>query len=236
MYTLQHARFQTTPRRSPLYSCMHGFQTSGSLIQIFEFNFTLIMTSPILLHPHSSLLFIIVPLTFSRACMHTHYQSALSIAHMQSFSSGRSPMKAHTHTSPSPSYRAFFISHVHAQRSMFLYVCVYIARSFIVFHINRSIYISSEVSPSFPRPHRSIYTSLYRITYIANTPTLIIYPTPPSHHPCLPLHLSDARTMAKTGGSKGPAPLTSLYIEANMNVIIRQLLVKWFKLMNWPSS
>ena len=105
-------------------------------------------------------------------------------------------------------------------------VCVYIARSFIVFHINRSIYISSEVSPSFPRPHRSIYTSLYRITYIANTPTLIIYPMSPSHHPCLPLHLSDARTMAKTGGSKGPAPLTSLYIEANMNVIIRQLLVK----------
>ena len=28
VYTLQHARFQTTPRRSPLYSCMHGFQTS----------------------------------------------------------------------------------------------------------------------------------------------------------------------------------------------------------------
>ena len=134
----------------------------------------------------------------------------------------------HTHTSPSPSYRAFFISHVHAQWSMFLYVCVCvcIARSFIVFHINRSIYISSEVSPSFPSPHRSIYTSLYRITYIANTPTLIIYPMPPSHHPCLPLHLSDARTMAKTGGSKGPAPLSSQYIEDNMNVIIRQLLVK----------
>ena len=110
---------------------------------------------------------------------HTHYQLALSIAHMQSFSSGRSPMHAHTHTSPSGSYRAFFISHAHAQRSMFLYVCVYIARSFIVFHTNRSIYISSEVSPSFPRPHRSIYTSLYRITYIANTPTLIIYPMPP---------------------------------------------------------
>ena len=100
VYTLQHARFQTTQRRSPLHSCMHGFQTSGSLIQIFEFNFTLIMTSPSLLHPHSRLLFIIVPLTFSRACMHTHYQSALSIAHMQSFSSGRSPMKAHTNTYP----------------------------------------------------------------------------------------------------------------------------------------
>ena len=56
--------------------------------------------SAILLHPHSSLLFIIVPLTFSRACMHTHYHLALSIAHMQSFSSGRSPMKAHTHTHP----------------------------------------------------------------------------------------------------------------------------------------
>ena len=101
VYTLQHDRFQTTPDRSPLYSCMHGFQTSGSLIQIFEFfNFTLIMTSPILLHPHSSLLFIIAPLTFSRACMHTHYQSALSNGHMQSFSSGRSPMRAHTHTHP----------------------------------------------------------------------------------------------------------------------------------------
>ena len=97
VYTLQHARFQTTPRRSPLYSCMHGFQTSWSLIQIFEFNFTLIMTSPSPLHPHIGLLFIILPLTLSRACMHTHYQSGLSIAHMQSFSSGRSPMKAHTH-------------------------------------------------------------------------------------------------------------------------------------------
>lgn len=118
----------------------------------------------------------------------------------------------HPHTSPSPSYRAFFISHVHAQRSMFLYVCVYIARSFIVFHTNRSIDISSEVSPSFPRPHRSIYTSLYRITYIANTPTLIIYPTSPSHHPCLPLHLSDACTMAKTGAVRAlPPPNITIY-------------------------
>ena len=98
VYTLWHAHFQTTPRRCPLYSCMHGFQTSWSLIKIFEFNFTLIMTSPSLLHPHIGLLFIIVPLTFSHACMHTHYQSALSIARMQSFSSGRSPMKAHTNT------------------------------------------------------------------------------------------------------------------------------------------
>ena len=90
--------FPNHTRRSPLYSCMHGFQTSWSLIQIFEFNFTLVMTSPSILHPHIGLLFIIVPLTFSHACMHTHYQLALSIAHMQSFSSGRSPMKAHTHT------------------------------------------------------------------------------------------------------------------------------------------
>ena len=140
--------------------------------------------------------------------MHTHYQSALSIAHMQSFSSGRSPMKAHTHTR----HPLHHIGHslpltcMHNVRCSSMCVRVYIARSFIVFHINRSIYISSEVSPSFPRPHRPIYTSLYRITYIANTPTLIIYPMPPSHHPCLPLHLSDALTMAKTGGSKGPAP------------------------------
>ena len=42
--------------------------------------------------------FIIVPLTFSRAGMHTQYQSALSIAHMQTFSSGEYPMHAHTHT------------------------------------------------------------------------------------------------------------------------------------------
>ena len=136
-----------------------------------------------------------------------HLQSALSIAHMQSFSSGRSPMKAHTHshTSPSPSYRAFFISHVHAQRSVSLYLCVYIARSFTVFHTNRSIYISSEVAPSFPRPHRSIYTSLYRITYIANTPTLIIYPTPPSHHPCL-CFISQTRAQWRRQGQQGPCP------------------------------
>ena len=82
-----------------IHACM-VFKHQDLLFKIFELNFTLIMTSPILLHPHSSLLFIIVPLTFSHACMHTHYQSALSIAHMQSFSSGRSPMKAHTHTHP----------------------------------------------------------------------------------------------------------------------------------------
>ena len=154
---------------------MHGFQTSGSLIQIFEFNFTLIMTSPSLLHPHNSLLFIIVPLTFSHACMHTHYQSALSITRMQSFSWGRSPVKAHTHTHPPLHHIGHSLSLTRACTTidvpLCVCVCVCIARSFIVFHINRSIYISSEVSPSFPRPHRSIYTSLYRITYIANTPT-----------------------------------------------------------------
>ena len=26
----------------------------------------------------------------------------------------------------------------------------------------------------------------------------------PSHHPCLPLHLSDAHTVTKTGGSDNP--------------------------------
>ena len=125
VYTLQHACFQTTPRRSPLYSCMHGFQTPWSLIQIFEFNFTLIMTSPSLLHPHSCLLFIIVPLTFSRACMHTHYQSALSIAHMQSFSSGRSPMKAHTHIPLSIISGILYLSRACATIDVPLCVCIY---------------------------------------------------------------------------------------------------------------
>ena len=111
MCILQHARFQTTPRRSPLYSCMHGFQTSRSLIQIFEFNFTLIMTSPILLHPHSSLLFIIVPLTFSRACMHTLPIGIIHRTHAIFFFRSVSHEGTHPHTSPSPSYRAFFISH-----------------------------------------------------------------------------------------------------------------------------
>ena len=126
VYTLQHARFQITPHRSPLYSCMHGFKHQDILFKylnstlhwlwphlffcqanaMFETSIELYMTGErsllmdSTLHPHSSLLFIIVPLTFSRACMHTHYQSALSIARIQSFSSGRSPMKAHTHTHP----------------------------------------------------------------------------------------------------------------------------------------
>ena len=137
---------------------------------------------------------------------HTLPVSIIHRTHAIFFFGSVSHEGTHTHTSPSPSYRAFFIPDVHTQRSMFLYVCVYIARSFIVFHINRSIYISSEVSPSFPRPHRSFYTSLYRITYIAYTPTLIIYPMRPSHHPCLPLHLSDACTMAKIGAVRALPP------------------------------
>ena len=145
VYTLQHARFQTTPCRSPLYSCMHGFQTSGSLIQIFEFNFTLIMTSPILLHPHSSLPFIIVPLTFSRACMHTHTTSRHYPSHACNLFLQVGLPWRHTHTSPSPSYRAFFISHacMRNDRCSSMCVCVCVARSFIVFHTNWSIYISS---------------------------------------------------------------------------------------------
>ena len=83
--------------------------------------------SAILLHPHSRLLFIMVPLTFSRACMHTHYQSALSIAHMQSFSSGRSPMKAHTHTHPSLHHIGHSLSLTHActMIDVPLCMCVY---------------------------------------------------------------------------------------------------------------
>ena len=41
-----------------------------------------------------------------------------------------------------------------------------------------------------------------------------------------PLHLSDARIVAKTGAARALPPATSLYIKANMNVIIRQLLLK----------
>ena len=80
--------------------------------------------SAILLHPHSSLLFIIEPLTFSRACMHTHDQSALSIAHMQSFSSGRSPMKAHTHTHPPPHHIGHSLSLTRACATIDVPLCM----------------------------------------------------------------------------------------------------------------
>ena len=121
--------------------------------------------SAILLHPHSSLLFIIVPLTFSRACMHTHTTSRHYPSHACNLflQVGLPWRHTPTHIPLSIISGILYLSRVHAQRSMFLYVCVYIARSFIVFHTNRSIDISSEVSPSFPRPHWSIYTSLYRI-------------------------------------------------------------------------
>ena len=125
VYTLQHARFQTTLRIFQLYSCMNAFQTSWSLIQIFEFNFTSIMTSPSLLHPHSRLLFIIVPLTFSRACMHTHYQSTLSIAHMQPFSSGRSPMHEHTHLPLFIILGILYLSRACATIDVPLCMCIY---------------------------------------------------------------------------------------------------------------
>ena len=82
--------------------------------------------SAILLHPHSSLLFIIVPLTFSRACMHTHYQSALSIAHMQSFSSGRSPWRhTHTHIPLSIISVILYLSRACATIDVPLCMCVY---------------------------------------------------------------------------------------------------------------
>ena len=107
--------------------------------------------SAILLHPHSSLLFIIVPLTFSR-----HYPSHTWNLFLKV---GLPWRHTPTHIPLSIISGILYLSRMHAQRSMFLYVCVYIARSFIVFHTNRSIDISSEVSPSFPRSHRSIYTS-----------------------------------------------------------------------------
>ena len=126
VYTLQHARFQTTPRRSPLYSCMHGFQTSRSLIKIFEFNFTLIMTSPSLLHPHIGLLFIIVPLTFSRACMHTHTTSRHYPSHTCNLflQVGLPWRQTPTHIPLSITSGILYLWRVHAQWSMFLYVCV----------------------------------------------------------------------------------------------------------------
>ena len=127
VYTLQHARFQTTPRRSPLYSCMHGFQTSGSLIQIFEFNFTLIMTSPILLHPHSSLLFYNCTTNFL-SCMHAHtlLVGIIYRTHAIFFFRSVSHKGTHPHTSPSPSYRALFISHacMRNDRCSSMYVCI----------------------------------------------------------------------------------------------------------------
>ena len=108
--------------------------------QIFECNFTLIMTSPSLLHPHIGLLFIIVPLTFSRACMHTHYQLALSIAHMQSFSSGRSPMHAHTHLP------LFIISGI-----------LYLSRACATIDVPLCVYIYSLVFHSFPHKPINLY-------------------------------------------------------------------------------
>ena len=127
VYTLEHARFQTTPRRSPLYSCMHGFQTSGSLIQIFEFNFTLIMTSPSLLHPHSRLLFYNCTTIFL-PCMHAHTVPVGIIhrTHTIFFFRSVSHEGTHPHTSPSPSYRAFFISHACMRNDRCSSMCVYI--------------------------------------------------------------------------------------------------------------
>ena len=128
VYRVQHARFQTTPRRSPLYSCMHGYQTSWSPIQIFEFNFTLIVTSPSLLHPHSRLLFYSCTTNFL-SCMHAHTVPVGIIhrTHAIFFFRSVSHEGTHPHTSPSPSYRAFFISHacMRNDRCSSMCVCVY---------------------------------------------------------------------------------------------------------------
>ena len=55
------------------------------------------------------------------------------------------------------------------------------------------------------------------MNYISNVP---LSSSMPSTSSLRRMHNGEDR------GSKGPAPLTSLYIEANMNVIIRQLLLK----------
>ena len=131
VYTLQHARFQ--PHRAEIcyiHACM-SFKHQDLLFKYL--NSTLHWLWPhLVFYTHTVVFsFVIVPLTFSRACMHTQYQSALSIAHMQSFSPGRSPMHAHTHTSPSPSYRAFFISHacMRNDRCSSMYVCIQLGLS-----------------------------------------------------------------------------------------------------------
>ena len=165
VYTLQHAHFQTTLRISQLYSRMNGFQTSCSLIQIFEFNFILIMTSPSLLHPHSRLLFCNCTTNFL-PCMHAHTVPVGIIHRTHAIFFFWSVSHACTHTPPPLHHIGHSLSLTCMRNDRCSSMCVYIARSFIVFHTNRSIYISSEVSPSFPRLHRSIYTSLYRITWL----------------------------------------------------------------------
>ena len=96
VYIVFHVRFKTT-RISTLYSCMHGLQTSWSLIQIFESTFILIIIYVSLLHPltHSSSLCGYIQLTFL-SCMHIYMHThsplgILYIAHTRSRSLGRSP-------------------------------------------------------------------------------------------------------------------------------------------------
>ena len=127
VYTIQHARFQTTPHISQLYSCMHGFQTSWSLIQIFEFYFTLIMMTPSLLHPHSHLIFIIVPLTFSRACACTHRVPVGIIhrTHAIFFFWSVSHACTHTHLLLFIISSILYLSRACAMIDVPLYVCIY---------------------------------------------------------------------------------------------------------------
>jgi hypothetical protein len=111
VYIVLHVRFKTT-RISPLYSCMHGLQTSWSLIQIFESTFILIIIYVSLLHPHthSSSLCEYIPLTFL-SCMHiyicTHTPHSAS-------SASRTHTSPPPHTSPSLCHSGSSLSLTHA--------------------------------------------------------------------------------------------------------------------------
>ena len=145
--------------------------------------------------------------------MHAHTLPVSIIHHTHAIFFFRSVSHEGTHTHPPLHHigHSLSLTCMRNDRCSPMCVCVCIARSFIVFHINRSIYISSEVSPSFPHPHQSICTSLYRITYIANTPTLIIYPMPP-----LIIHafhfISQMRAQwRRQGAARAPPPNITIY-------------------------
>jgi len=126
VYIVQHAHFQTTRRISQLYSCMHGFQTPSSLIQIFEFNFTLIMTSPSLLHPHSRLLFYNCTTNFL-PCMHSHTVPVGIIHRTHAIFFFRSVSHActHTHLPLSIISGILYLSRACATIDVPLCVCIY---------------------------------------------------------------------------------------------------------------
>ena len=182
------------------------------------------MTSPSLLHPHSRLLFIIVPLTsLVHACTHTtsrHYPSHTCNLFLQV---GLPCM--HTHTPPPlHHFGILYVSQACAMIGVPLCVCIY-SQVFPSFpHKLIDLYIQSGVT-LFPT-YTSINLYLSIQDYIANTPTLIIYPTSPSHHPCLSFISQTRAQWRRQGAARALAPLTSLYIEANMIVISRSIVGK----------